>query len=54
MDRTTVHIHNDIIAVALILVSHSSIPLLSTSYCLKYININYRNPIRKIITSGLS
>ena len=49
MDRTTVHIHNDIIAVALILVYHSSIPLLSTSYCLKYININYRNPIRKII-----
>ena len=44
MDRTTVHIHNDIIAVALILVYHSFIPLLSTSYCLRCININYSEP----------
>ena len=42
MDRTTVHIHDDIIAVALILVYHSFIPLLSTSYCQKY--INYSEP----------
>ena len=38
MNGTTVHIHNDIIAVALILVYHSFIPLLSTSDCLKHIN----------------
>ena len=44
MNGTTVHIHNDIIAVALILVYHSFIPLLSTSYCLRCININYSEP----------
>ena len=44
MNGTTVHIHNDIIAVALILVYHSFIPLLSTSDCLKHININYSEP----------